>query len=159
MDVTSLRESYGRLIWAARQGPFRPPADGEWSAELVLAHVTAGDRLLCATAAEILAGRVPNHDARPAQSVPYLQSIVTAAEDSGLLVETVRRGGEELAELAAQLTAEQASAEVHVLIVDGGEVRLDGPLALGRLLEIHAGSHLPGHAEQLQSLVKGQAIT
>src|SRR5680860_144609 len=54
-DVCARGQSHG----------FRAPADtAEWSAEQVLAHIAANDRLLLATTAAVLGGTVPQ--GRPA---------------------------------------------------------------------------------------------
>jgi hypothetical protein len=57
-----------------------------------------------------------------------------------------------LVDLAAQLTDGLEDRAIPVHIVDGGEVAVDQPLPIGRLLSIHAEVHLPSHLSQLEGL-------
>jgi len=57
MDIEGLRLAYAEFIAATQQGPFRRPADGGWSAEMVLAHVVVGDRLIAQTTIRAISRR------------------------------------------------------------------------------------------------------
>jgi hypothetical protein len=67
------------VIEMAASGPFTAPANEEkWTAALIVAHMAAIDYLLAATISELLAGRTPLHDNRPAIRAPHLRAIVAA---------------------------------------------------------------------------------
>jgi hypothetical protein len=82
MDTEGLRRAYAEFIAATQQGPFRRPADGGWSAEMVLAHVLVGDRLIAQTASRVMAGENPGFD-KPRLSVSFPRA-------QGLLFELTR---------------------------------------------------------------------
>lgn len=154
MDTATLEAAYRRLIDLARPGGFRAPADSsDWSAELVLAHVVATDRMLSATTAEVLAGgEHARYDNRPATREAYLLEIGRAAADWDGLVSVARQCGLELVMLARRLTEAQAATPVPTCICDGDEVRIDAPMPWSGVLHTHAEVHLPGHIERLEAL-------
>jgi hypothetical protein len=152
VNVTGLRGAYDRFIDAVDGGLFRPPADGQWSVDLVLAHVIVADRLVAQTVADVLAGRRPAYSNRASLSVPYLEAIIRAAGDRATLLESVRRGSEELAAVAACMTRAQAEAVVPVVIASGGETVVDAPMSVAQLVAGAGRSHLSLHQAQLESL-------
>jgi hypothetical protein len=103
MDTEGLRRAYAEFIAATQQGPFRRPADGGWSAEMVLAHVLVGDRLIAQTASRVMAGENPGFDNHVAQFEPYLRAVIEANGGWGGLVDAVEHGGEELIALAQHI--------------------------------------------------------
>lgn len=155
MKTDDLRAAYDRFLDAAREPGFSPAPDGEWSADLVLAHVIVGDRLIAEATAAVLAGRKPQFDNRASQSEPYLRAVVEAAGDWDGLVEGVRRGARELVAVAERTSDEQAATEISVYIVSGDEVVVDGPRPLAFLLQGPAAVHLPIHIGQLAALRAG----
>ena len=152
MNVAALRGACDRFIDAVDGGSFRPPADGEWSVDLVLAHVIVADRLVAQPVADVLAGRRPAYSNRASLSVPYLEAIVRAAGDRPTLLESVRRGSEELAAVAARMTRAQAEAVVPVVIASGGETVVDAPMSVAQLVAGAGRSHLSLHQARLESL-------
>lgn len=152
MDVANLREAYDRFIDSIRSGGFGPAPTGEWSAELVLAHLIVVNRLVAQGAAQVLASGEPRLDNRVSQSVPYLEAIVEVAGSWDSLVEEMRRSGEELIAVARRMTDEQAATVVSAYIVDGERVVVDGPVPIGQLVAVPAIVHLPGHANDLARL-------
>ncbi len=146
------RNPYERFIDAIDGGSFRPPADGEWSVDLVLAHVIVADRLVAQTVADVLTGRRPAYSNRTSLSVPYLETIVRAAGDRATLLESLRRGSEELAAVAACMTRTQAEAVVPVVIASGGATVVDAPMSVAQLVAGAGRSHLSLHQAQLESL-------
>jgi hypothetical protein len=147
----ALRAAYDQFIDAARGG-FPPPPEGEWGADLVLAHVVVGDRLIAQTAADVLAGRPGRYDNRASQCEPYLRAIIEAAGDWDGLVDAARRGGHELIGITERTSDEHAVTEIHVLIVSGDDVVVDADRTLGSLLQGAAAVHLPLHSKQLAGL-------
>jgi hypothetical protein len=152
VNVVGLRGAYDRFIDTVEGGSFRPPADGEWGVDLVLAHVIVADRLVAQTVADVLAGRHPAYSNRASLSVPYLEAIVRAAGDRATLLESVRRGSEELASVAACMTPAQAAAVVPVVIASGDKTVVDAPMSVAQLVAGAGRSHLSLHQAQLESL-------
>ena len=153
MDTTELESSYRSLLELVRAGGFRPPAaQADWPAELVLAHIACTDRLLIAVTASLLGGDRPSYDNTAAGSEVALQALAQAAGDWGGLVATVRQCGLELVLLARQLDAAQTAEAVPTRIVDGGEVRADGPVPWAGVLNTQAQVHLPSHIQQLRAM-------
>lgn len=153
MDTAELESSYRSLLDLAGDGGFRPPAvQADWPAELILAHVAFNDRLLIAVTASLLGGVGPSYDNTAAGATVALQALARAAGDWGGLVATVRQCGLELVLLARQLDAAQAAVAVPARIVDGGAVRVDGPVPWAGVLNTHAQVHLPSHIEQLREM-------
>src|SRR6266568_4467514 len=68
----------GGSAWPVRL-TFGRPDDGGWSAEMVLAHVVVGARLIAEAAGRVMAGGTPRFDNRAAHSEPYLHAIIEAA--------------------------------------------------------------------------------
>ena len=130
---------------------FDPPPDGGWQAEVVVAHVTANDRLIAAHIAEALAGGSPSYDNRPATRERYLGAIIAAARDWNGLIESARRSSREVLDLATAL-GEEGRVPHPTLILDGDTVQVDEPVPILALLAAQARVHLPAHAAQLEWL-------
>jgi hypothetical protein len=152
MNTAELRRAYAQFIETASRGPFTTPANGEWSAEMVLAHVIVGDRLIAEAAARVVAGGAPSFDNAASQSEPYLRSIIQAAASWDNLVTVLRQGAEELMALAHQMTDAQAATPVPARIVSGDQVVLDAVVPVGKLVNGPADVHLRLHLEQLGAL-------
>ncbi|HKF76673.1 MAG TPA: hypothetical protein VKF59_11070 [Candidatus Dormibacteraeota bacterium] len=155
MDASALRAAYAEFLDVARYRRGAVAPDGQWSPELVLAHLIVGDRLIAEAAARVLAGGQPRFDNRASQSAPYLEAVVSAAGSWDALVEGVRLGGEELAATVERIGPDHARTEVPAFIMDGDRVLVDGPVPLERLVMAPAAVHLRGHAEQVQSYERG----
>jgi hypothetical protein len=152
MKTEDLRSAYADFLAAAQPGRFASPDDGSWSAEMVLAHVVVGDRLIAEAAGRVMAGTTPSFDNLASQSEPYLQSIVEAAGGWDGLVAAVKRGGEELLALARRMTEEQASTPIAAKIVSGDAVVLDATVPVASLIRVPADMHLRMHMQQLAAL-------
>src|SRR5437870_1597716 len=134
MDIEGLRLAYADFIEATQHGPFRRPADGAWNAEMVLAHVVVGDRLIAETTSRVMAGETSGFDNHVAQFEPYLRAVIEANGGWDGLVDAVNRGGAELMALAKHITDEQGSAPVRARIVSGDTVVLDDTIPLSQLV-------------------------
>jgi len=149
-----LRDAYETLFTELAGGGFGAPPPGEWSAELVVAHVATNDGLLAEATEAVLAG-----DARPyynhdAVDTPALESAVASrGGDLTVLAQWARTSADRLCELAERLGL-GASGETMVQfhVEDGGEVVVDRPLPWATVLDIHATVHLPSHTDQLRAL-------
>ena len=164
METTQLERAYRRLLDVCVSGgdaAFRAPADSAaWTAEQVLAHIAANDRLLLATTAAVLGDALPTgrpvYDNTAATIRPALDVLARAAGERDELIATVRQTGRELVLLARRLGQAEAARAVHVRIVDEADVaglpRIDGPVPWSGVLATHAQVHLPEHVDQLTAL-------
>ena len=153
MNTVDLQRAYAEFLATARQhGKLAAPHDGGWNAEMVLAHVIVGDRLIAEAAGRVMAGTATRFDNLASQSEPYLQSIVDAAGGWDGLVAAVERGGGELIALASRMTDEQASTPIAARIVSDNAVVLDATVPLSNLIRAPADMHLRMHLQQLAAL-------
>jgi hypothetical protein len=155
VDTTALASAYESFLAVAGGGDFGPPPQGEWPAELVLAHIVTNDRLLAAVTSELQAGGSPSYDNEPATLEANLNAAADAAGSIAALIVAVRAGSEALLRLVAELDVSQAEKPVHFRAVDAGVLTVDTPLPWARILDIHTNLHLPGHTEQLAALRAG----
>lgn len=147
MDTTELKAAYAAFLDAARV-PGTATGDG-WTPERVLAHVAVNDELLLTATSCVFAGTVTAYDNAHAVDPDHLAYVESNAGSYEALLSAVRRGGEELVEVAERLTDEMADTVVPTRIVDGDELRVDEPMPWRDVLLLHARVHLPAHAEQL----------
>lgn len=151
MDVTALESAYRQFLDAAAGLRDGASPEGEWSSELVLAHVIVSDRMIAETAACVLAGGQPRFDNRASQSAPYLEVVARAAGGWDGLLAGVRQAADELMAVARLLEPEHTRVTVPTFVVDHDRVLIDSPAPLEQLVMIPAMIHLPGHADQLRS--------
>lgn len=152
MDGQALRAAYAAFHATAASGPFRAPASPhKWSADYIVAHMVAIDHLLGATIAEVLAGRSPSHDNRPAIRTPHLRSIVAATDRAGLLA-AARLSASVVCALVDDLSDEAAGRPLPLFLQSGDAVVFDGAMPLAQLLDAQARMHLPGHTRQIEAL-------
>jgi hypothetical protein len=147
MDTSALESAYRQILDLAEQGEFTDP-DDDWGADMVLAHLTVNDDLLLAAARGVLAHEDVAYDNAGATD----DSVLGAQGPRPALIDRLQTSSRQLVDVASQLTDGLDAVEIPVKIADGGEVMVEGPMPIGRLLEIHATVHLPSHLEQLQQL-------
>jgi hypothetical protein len=151
MDTSRLREAYEALFAEAAAGGFGPPPPGEWTAEQVVAHVAANDRLLAQATEAVLAGDPKAYYNHEAIDVARLDALVAEHGDLTRLVELARGTSATLFSLAERL-GDREGTPVHTYIRDGDRVMVDQPVPWGQVLELNASGHLPVHIQQLRSL-------
>jgi hypothetical protein len=148
MDTAPLESVYQRILGLAEQGTFTVPED-DWGAELVLAHLTVNDGLLIAAMRAVLAHepevRYDNADAVD-------EGNLRAQGPLSSLIDRLQTSSRQLVDVASQLTDGLEATEIDVHLLDGGEVVVDQPMPVGRLIEIHGAVHLPSHLSQLEQL-------
>ncbi|MFK8024567.1 MAG: SRPBCC domain-containing protein [Ilumatobacter sp.] len=152
-DLAGLVEAADRFFREAESDDFGRPADGEWTAEEVVAHVTLNDASMLAVCHAIAEGREGRFDNAIAQNREHLGAWVTRQHDMQRLVAAGRRVSSHLVGALSMLSPEQLEQEVPCRLVDGGELRLDGLRPWGAIaIEVHSTIHLPAHTEQLAGL-------
>jgi hypothetical protein len=147
MDTASLESVYGRILDAAEHGDFAG-LDGDWGADMVLAHLAVNDGLLIAAVRSVLAGEPAPYDNAEATN----DELLRAQGPRPALIDRLQTSSRQLVDVASQLMDGLDAVEIPVHIADGGQTAVDGPMAIGRLLEIHATVHLPGHLSQLEGM-------
>jgi uncharacterized protein len=132
-------------------GGFDTPRPGEWSAELIAAHIARNNDLIAAAAEAVVAGETVSYD--NASSVDEAELTRYVEEVGGLtgIIWEVERSAARQAEAYAAL-AQLAEVAVPVRIHDGGEIARDGPIPIGAFIEGNASFHLAAHHEQLSAL-------
>jgi len=153
VDTSALRTAYAEFLEVAETGKFGPPPAGEWDAEHLLAHVYTAHSQIASTALAVLAGSRPSYDNRMSLDDMNLRRVIDQAGGLAGLVDLVGRGGELYCAVADQVSERDALVPVSVLIVSGHKLVVDEPRPLGQLLTGVGSVHLPGHAEQLRSLL------
>ena len=155
VDTIDLASAYARFLAEASGGVFDPPPAGQWSAELVVAHVATNDRILAAVTSELLAGGRPSYDNEPATLEANLRAAADAAGGLPDLIEVARAESENVLRLVAALEPAQAETPVHFRAMDAGVLTVDRHLPWAQVLDIHTHRHLPSHIEQLAALRPG----
>jgi hypothetical protein len=152
VDSTDLRHAYAAFLDVAREGGFGPPPGTDWSAEQVVAHIALNDRALIAATRDVLAGAPTGLDNRLITSGAVLARHATERGGLKQLIEDVDGSSRDLCALVDQMDDGAARTEVPTRLVDGDELRLDGPLPWGRVVGGASRYHLEVHAEQLREL-------
>ena len=162
MDTTELKAAYRSVLdlavraVGAGPGPGSPGAgDGEvWRADDVLAHLVLNDRLLARAVRSVLDGVAQPYDNLDAIELVALRALTRDLGDTAGLIGGLEASSRELAELAGRLDEAQSATPVPVRILDGDQLRVDGPLPVASLLNIQARRHLPIHEAQLRELLE-----
>ena len=155
MDSTDLRNAYATFLDVARGGGFGPPPPNSWSAEQVVAHIAMNDRALIAATLDVLVGEPTRLDNSLITSGAVLSRHATERGGLKQLIEDVDASSRDLCDLVDRLDDAHAHTEVPAHLVDGDEVRVDSPLAWGRVVGGASRYHLEVHAEQLRELRTG----
>jgi hypothetical protein len=139
MSTDTMRMAYERILEVIETSVFKEPESG-WNAHLVIAHLTTNDLLLAAAVEE--AGPYDNSLAVDEVHLAQLEDVVGR----------LRFSSNALTNLVGAMTRERAETEIPVTIIDGSTLMVDQPMAIGRLMQIHAEVHLPSHLAQLEAL-------
>jgi DinB superfamily len=154
MNTDALRSNYEAIAEIATSGEFGPPPPDEWTAEQIIAHLTANDDLLAATTVDVLAGRPTAYDNTLAIDTARLSALVDECAGRDGVIQRLRTTSTRLAELVEQIDDDQAATTLHVHILDGTIVQVDQPLPLAALFRAQAMVHLPAHLQQLENLLR-----
>lgn len=151
MDTTGLRRAYDDVLAEVAAGGFAPPADGELSAEQIVAHLAANDELMSEATEAVLAGSPYAYYDLEAIHRPQLNALV--AEHGGLaeLTAWLRATSGRLCELVDRL-GPAADTPVDTHLHEDVDLRVSESLPWRRTLDLHARVHLPKHLTQLRAL-------
>jgi uncharacterized protein YciI len=151
MESLDLEAAYAPFVASLLAGRFGPPPPGEWTAELVAAHVARNNDLIAETAEKVAAGQDVAYDNLVGVDDDALARY--AADAGGLpgLAREVERSAARLA-AARDGLGDRAGMEVPVVIRDHGEVVRDAPMSIGAFIEGNASFHLDLHYQQLRAL-------
>ena len=152
MDTASLESAYQRILDLAEHGEFGEFGAAnrdDWTPDMVLAHLAVNDELLIAAVRAVLAHEA---DASYDNATATDDDLLRRQGPWPALIDRLQTSSRQLIDVASQLTDGLEGVELPVRIADGGQVALDGPLAIGRLLDIHASVHLPSHLSQLEGM-------
>jgi hypothetical protein len=146
-----LAQAHDAFIAAAKDGDFGPPASpDEWSADLIVAHAIASDRLYVSAISAVLIGMETVFNNRITQSRSYLETIVAGAGDWAGLIETARRSAIEAQAVGLGLDEAAWSLEIPMDVGDGDDRQRR--TAVLRDLAPVAARHITSHIEQLNAL-------
>jgi hypothetical protein len=153
MDTAPLRDAYRALLDAADTvdaGAAPPP--GEWNADQILAHVSLVNAATLAAASCVAAGANTTYDNRTASDTWTIDRVIALAGGGGGLRERIRLQGEALCTLGPTLSEAELDRPVPALLLSGGTVLVDQPMALRDIITGLAQGELPGHTAQLLAL-------
>lgn len=149
--VESLEAVYAPFRASLLSGGFAAPESGEWSAELVAAHMAVTNDYIAEAAVAVSRGDEVAYD--NAASIDEAALSRRAERVGGLagLAEEIRRSAARL-DHAYRALGDRGNTTIQVRIRDGEEVVFDGPMLIGAFIEGHASQHLELHHDQLKAL-------
>ena len=157
LDTTAHRDSFRQLLTAAATvagaGPVPAPADGEWNADQILAHVALVSAATIAATAAVAAGAHTTYDNRLALDAWTIDRTITLSGGSAGLRDRIRGQAEALCALGPALSEAELGTLVPARLLSHGAVLADQPMPLRDLLDGLAEVEVPGHARQLLALL------
>ncbi|MCI4064449.1 hypothetical protein MRQ36_18330 [Micromonospora sp. R77] len=151
MESGELRRAYDRVFAEVDGGGFGPPAEGELSAEQVVAHLAANDELMSEATEAVLAGSPFAYYDLETIHRPQLDALVSECGGLDGLAALLRATSQKLCALTERLGA-AAETPVDTVLREGFDLDVDDSLPWGRVLDLHTRVHLPMHLAQLRAL-------
>ncbi|MGC4894689.1 hypothetical protein [Micromonospora sp. DT31] len=151
VDAPALRRAYDELFAEIDAGGFGPPAEGDLSAEQVVAHLAANDELMSETTEAVLAGSPFAYYDLDTIHRPQLDALVSECGGLDGLAALFRVTSRRLCALADQL-GPAVETPVETVLREGFDLDVDDALPWGRTLDLHVRVHLPMHLAQLRAL-------
>ncbi|WP_434743001.1 hypothetical protein [Micromonospora sp. SH-82] len=151
MESGPLRQVYAEVLDEIDAGGFGLPADGDLTAEQIVAHLAANDELMIEATEAVLAGSTFAYYDLESIHRPQLDAMVSEYGGLSGLTELFRSTSGKLCDLVERLgPAEQTPVETHLR--EGFALVVDEVLPWERTLDLHQRVHLPAHLEQLRAL-------
>jgi hypothetical protein len=151
MDTTELRLAIDAFNTAAA-GDFNAPDEGEWDAAMLIAHIAETARTFSDTTRDVLEAAPAAYDNAPATFEPSLRRVVQSAGSIDKLRSLALARSQELLDLMARLTDEQAATPVPVRVIDGDRVIVNATRPWSGALTTQWRIHWPAHTEALRAL-------
>jgi uncharacterized protein YciI len=151
MSVDSLEAAYAPFVASLLAGGFSLPADGEWTAEQIAAHITLNNDLIAEAAEKVAAGQEVSYDNEAGVDDAELTAYASAVGGLAGLASDIERSAARLA-AARDALGDRADTLIPVLIRDGGEIAVDQQMPIGAFCEGNASFHLDMHLRQLKAL-------
>ncbi len=151
MSADSLEAAYAPFVASLLAGGFSLPADGEWTAEQIAAHITLNNDLIAEAAEKVAAGREVSYDNEAGVDDAELTAYASAVGGLAGLASDIERSAARLA-AARDALGDRADTLIPVLIRDGGEIAVDQQMPIGAFCEGNASFHLDMHLRQLKAL-------
>ncbi|WP_055499852.1 hypothetical protein [Streptomyces albus] len=158
MDTSALDLAYRRLLTTAAalddhsltESPARD--DTDWT----LAHIALSDRLLAATARDVLTGAPAVVDNRAAMDDTAIGTLIASTTDAQR-IGLVRGAADGLLAVIRTIPGHAAGRPVRLRLVNReGQPVPEQSMPWHRLVELRASTHIPGHTERLAALVAGR---
>lgn len=156
MESGGLRRVYGEVLAEVDAGGFGAPAEGELSAEQIVAHLAANDELLSEATEAVLGGSPFAYYDLETIHRPQLDALVSECGGLDGLATLLRATSQKLCVLVERLGPE-ADTPVETHLSEGFDLDVDDSLPWGRTLDLHIRVHLPMHLTQLRVLRDGAA--
>ncbi|PWU50207.1 hypothetical protein DLJ46_07705, partial [Micromonospora globispora] len=144
MERAQLRQVYDEVLAEVDAGGFGQPAEGELSAEQIIAHLAANDELMCEATEAVLAGSPFAYYDLETIHRPQLDALVSECGGLDGLATLLRATSQKLCILADRL-GPAAETPVDTVLREGPDLNVDESLPWGRALDLHARVHLPMH--------------
>jgi hypothetical protein len=151
VDAAELRRAYEAVLAEVDAGGFGPPAEGELSAEQIVAHLAASDELMSEATEAVLAGSPFAYYDLETIHRPQLDALVSACGGLDGLAALLRATSQKLCTLAERL-GPAAETPVETVLREGFDLDVADTLPWGRTLDLHIRVHLPMHLAQLRAL-------
>ncbi len=152
MATFNIEAAYAPFVAALLAGGFEPPPEGEWSAEMVAAHVVRNNDLIADAAEKIAAGTPVAYDNAGSVDEDALSRLIQVAGGLVGLARELERSALRLNRSYLALGDANVVTELPVVIADHGVTVRDAPMPIGDLIEGNASFHLDMHYDQLRAL-------
>jgi len=137
---------------SGESGPVPPP--GEWNADQILAHVALVNAATITAVSSVASGAITTYDNRTALDTWTIDRVIALAGGNTGLRNRIRVQADALSALGGPILSQtELDTPVPTLLLSNGAVLVDQPLPLRDLITGLAEAELPGHTQQLLTLL------